>query len=189
MEGNAKLLQEYIRLKEQEEKKRRRFRTLLSTGLGLVFSAVAIIVLPNMLDSRNVVAQSPLPSIAIPTLALSQQDGDLYPETIGENGPFVEVDMMPHFPGGELDLYRFLSQQIRYPAEAARLRIEGKVLVRFVIETDGRVTQAEVVRGIGGGCDEEALRLVRNMPKWIPGRHGNELVPVYSSLAINFKFL
>lgn len=189
MEGNQKLLQEYIRLKEQEEKKKRRRRAIFSTTFALLISGGAIVAIPKIADANAEARQRSTPTMAIPTMALTQQDASLYPEEIGVNGPFVDVEVKPHFPGGELELYRFLSQQIRYPSEAARKRIAGKVLVRFVIETDGKISQAEVIKGIGGGCDEEALRLVRNMPKWIPGKKDNQLVPVYSSLAINFKFL
>ncbi|MEO0897362.1 MAG: energy transducer TonB [Bacteroidota bacterium] len=102
--------------------------------------------------------------------------------------PFTEADVMPEFPGGEPALYRFLSGQIRYPEDALRNKVEGKVFVRFVIQADGSLKDLKIVKGIGHGCDEEALRVIRLMPAWIPGEIAGQKVPVYSSLAVNFKF-
>lgn len=109
------------------------------------------------------------------------------PEDFSE--PFTEADVMPAFPGGEPALYRFLSSQIRYPADALRNKVEGKVFVRFVIQPDGTLTDVKVMKGIGFGCNEEAVRVVRMMPAWLPGEIAGRKVPVYSSLAVNFKFL
>ncbi|MCI4668691.1 MAG: energy transducer TonB [Bacteroidia bacterium] len=109
------------------------------------------------------------------------------PENFSE--PFTEADVMPAFPGGEPALYRFLSSQIRYPADALRNKVEGKVFVRFIIQPDGTLTDVKVMKGIGYGCNEEAIRVVRMMPAWIPGEIAGRKVPVFSSLAVNFKFL
>jgi len=117
--------------------------------------------------------------------ALAEQDID--PATI--TSPLVTADIMPTFPGGEAALYRFLSNQIRYPDDALANRIEGKVYIRFVVQKDGSITDLDVLRGIGYGCDEEALRVVQMMPPWVPGELGGISVPVFSSLAIEFKFL
>lgn len=103
--------------------------------------------------------------------------------------PMTDADIMPNYPGGEAALYQFLSSQIRYPADALEHKIEGKVFVRFVINPDGSITKVNVLRGIGYGCDEEAIRVVKMMPKWMPGEENGQKVPVYSSLAVNFKFL
>ena len=110
-------------------------------------------------------------------------------QIIDTSKPLTQADVMPAFPGGEAALYRFLSSQIRYPESALRNKVEGKVFVRFVIQADGSLTDLKVIRGIGHGCDEEALRVIRMMPKWIPGELGGTKVPVFSSLAVNFKFL
>lgn len=103
--------------------------------------------------------------------------------------PLTRADILPSFPGGEAALYRFLSNQIRYPDEAQANRIEGKVYIRFVVQSDGAITDLDVLRGIGYGCDREALRVVQLMPRWVPGELAGTKVPVYSSLAIEFKFL
>ncbi|MEM8889629.1 MAG: energy transducer TonB [Bacteroidota bacterium] len=108
---------------------------------------------------------------------------------VNVNEPVVKADIMPSFPGGEAALYQFLSKQIRYPRQAVKNKTEGTVYVRFVIQPDGAITSPEVMRGIGFGCDEEALRVIRSMPAWNPGEIQGQKVPVFSSLAVNFKFL
>ena len=129
------------------------------------------------------------PPTVTPTVSLSREKDKRNSSALKVNEPLTEADIMPSFPGGEAALYQFLSKQIRYPRQAVRNKIEGTVYVRFVIEPDGTVREAEVMRGIGHGCDEEALRVVQGMPKWNPGELGGQKVPVYSSLAVNFKFL
>lgn len=186
---NTELLA-FIEKKEAEEKRRKRVRILISSGLVLALAAGAIFGWP-MIKGELVeqLTGQDATYMQVQKIAFRQENQRLYPEEIGKNGPFIEVDQRPQYPGGEPALYRFLSQQIRYPDLAARQRVEGSVLVRFVIEDDGSVKQAEIVTGIGMGCDEEAIRVIQNMPKWIPGKKEGKTVPVYSSLAVNFKFL
>ena len=124
-----------------------------------------------------------------PEIGLPTAEGNDRREPLKYDKPFSVADIMPGFPGGEAALYRFLSEKLRYPPLAARNSIEGKVHVRFVIEKDGTVTNASVMKGIGYGCDEEAVRVVNEMPKWIPGEINGVRVPVFSSIAVNFKFL
>ena len=97
----------------------------------------------------------------------------------------AEVD--PMFPGGEKALYKYLAENIKYPEQAKKEKIQGRVFIHFVIEKDGSVTDATVKRGIGGGCDEEALRVVNAMPKWMPGKVKGEPVRVHFYLPVNFK--
>jgi len=91
---------------------------------------------------------------------------------------------MPEFPGS---IQEYLGKNLRYPAMARDNGIEGKVLVRFVIAEDGSVIRAEVVRGIGGGCDAEALRVIGSMPPWKPGKQNGKPVKVYYTLPIIFR--
>ncbi len=79
------------------------------------------------------------------------------------------VQTMPEYPGGTQALLNYVAQNIQYPEEAKRDSIQGKVFVQFVVEKDGRVSGAKILRGIGGGCDEESLRVVSSMPDWKPG--------------------
>ncbi|MBW6460037.1 MAG: TonB family protein [Bacteroidales bacterium] len=99
---------------------------------------------------------------------------------------FMVVESMPVFPGGEANLYKFLAENIKYPQMAKESGIQGRVFVTFVVERDGSVTDVRVLRGIGGGCDEEAIRVVRNMPKWTPGKQRNKAVRVQYNLPVKF---
>lgn len=99
---------------------------------------------------------------------------------------FMVVESMPEFPGGEPALYKFLAENIKYPQMAKESGIQGRVFVTFVVERDGRVTDVRVLRGIGGGCDEEAIRVVQNMPKWTPGKQRGKAVRVQYNLPVKF---
>jgi TonB family protein len=100
---------------------------------------------------------------------------------------FQLVEMDPEFPGGMEALTKYLSENIKYPEQAKKDKIQGKVYISFVVEKDGSVADAKVLRGIGGGCDEEALRVVNAMPKWTPGKQRGEAVRVQFNLPVAFK--
>ena len=97
------------------------------------------------------------------------------------------VDVNPEYPGGQEALVKYLSENISYPEQAKQENIQGRVAISFVVEKDGSVADAKVLRGIGGGCDEEALRVVNAMPKWEPGKQNGENVRVRFVLPISFK--
>jgi len=99
---------------------------------------------------------------------------------------FQLVEKMPQFPGGEEALIEYLVNNIRYPKEAKESNIQGTVYLSFVIEIDGTVTNVKVLRGIGGGCDEEAVRVIEGMPKWTPGYQRGKPVRVQYNLPIKF---
>lgn len=99
------------------------------------------------------------------------------------------VEEMPEFPGGMPALSAYVGQHLSYPREAKKKHIEGLVLVQFIVEQDGSTSNARVLRGIGGGCDEEALRVVQQMPAWKPGQQGGKAVRVRFSLPIRFKLV
>jgi len=107
-------------------------------------------------------------------------------EEISEEIIFIVVEEWPSFPGGEEARLRFLSENIRYPQMAREAGIQGTVFLTFVVERDGSVTDVRVVRGIGGGADEEAIRVVRNMPRWTPGRQRGQPVRVQFNMPIRF---
>ncbi len=107
-------------------------------------------------------------------------------EEIKEDQIFAVVEAMPEFPGGQPEMMKFLSKNINYPTMARESGIQGMVYVTFVVERDGSVTDVKVMRGIGGGCDEEAVRVVTRMPKWIPGKQRNKPVRVQFNLPVRF---
>ncbi len=109
-------------------------------------------------------------------------------EIIDEILPPVKfAEKMPMFPGGEEELFRFLGEGMKYPAMARDAGISGRVFVTFVVEKNGAITNIDLLRGIGGGCDEEAMRVVESMPKWTPGKQGGKNVRVQFNLPIFFN--
>jgi protein TonB len=111
---------------------------------------------------------------------------DVEEESAEEVQIFMVVESMPEFPGGESALYKFLAENIKYPQMAKESGIQGRVFVTFVVEKNGSVTDVRVLRGIGGGCDEEAIRVVQNMPKWTPGKQRGKAVRVQYNLPVKF---
>jgi periplasmic protein TonB len=99
---------------------------------------------------------------------------------------FTVVEEQPGYPGGDEARIKYLQDNIKYPDEAKELGVQGKVFVTFVVEVDGSITDVRVLRGIGAGCDEEAIRVVRNMPRWIPGKQRGVPVRVQFNLPIKF---
>jgi TonB family protein len=100
---------------------------------------------------------------------------------------FTVVEQMPVFPGGETALPAYLGKEIKYPADAAQKGIQGKVYVTFVVGKDGSVTNVKIVRGVDPMLDAEALRVVKAMPKWTPGKQSGKDVAVQYTVPINFK--
>ena len=100
---------------------------------------------------------------------------------------FAVIEDAPEFPGGEAELYKYLGKNIKYPQMARDQNIEGRVFVTFVIEKDGSIANPKVLRDIGGGCGEEALRVVRSMPKWKPGKQRGKTVRVQFNLPVAFQ--
>lgn len=103
-----------------------------------------------------------------------------------EDQIFTVVEVMPQYEGGMDGLISYLSNNIKYPAEAKENGIQGKVFVNFVVTENGNVSNAKVLRGIGSGCDEEAIRVVSEMPNWTPGMQRGKNVKVSYNLPINF---
>ena len=106
---------------------------------------------------------------------------------VGVDEVYITPEKMPEFPGGEQALYEFLAKNIKYPQAAKDSNIQGKVFVQFVVEKDGSITNAKVGRDIGGGCGEEALRVVKMMPKWTPGELGGQKVRVQYVLPVKYE--
>jgi len=105
------------------------------------------------------------------------------------NPAFTVVESMPSYPGGMGELMKFLANNIKYPPQAKSNGIQGRVFVNFVIEADGSVSNVRVLRGIGGGCDEEAVRVIKQMPKWDPGVQKGERVRVSYNLPVKFTLM
>ena len=100
---------------------------------------------------------------------------------------YEEVDKMPVPQGGMEGLMSYLGQNIKYPKAAKKKGIEGKVFVDFVVKEDGSISEVSILRGIGGGCDEEAFRVVSDSPQWTPGEIDGKPVSTRMKLPIEFK--
>jgi protein TonB len=99
---------------------------------------------------------------------------------------FTVVEQDPEFPGGMEALLKYLAQNIKYPQLARDNGITGKVFVTFVVERDGSIANVKLLRDIGGGCGAEAIRVVKSMPKWNPGKQRGKAVRVQFNLPVNF---
>lgn len=100
---------------------------------------------------------------------------------------FTIVEVTAEPKDGLAAFYQSIAEQIKYPSQARRLRVEGKVFVEFVIGKDGKITEVKAVKGIGAGCDEEAVRIIQNSPPWNPGRQRGKPVRQRMVLPIIFK--
>ena len=110
------------------------------------------------------------------------QEEDLAEET----EIFTIVEDNPGYPGGEEARLKYLSENIQYPVIARESGIQGTIYLNFVVEKDGSITDVKVIRGIGGGCDEEAIRVAKGMPKWSPGKQRGKAVRVSFMMPIKF---
>lgn len=165
---------------------------------------------PEVKKDEEVPQESPPPTVEkleVAIAASETQEGDpnateliIAPEAISAPGKgevieaapveeqiFTAVEQNPEFPGGAAEMYKYLSKNIRYPGAASRANIQGRVFLQFVVNTDGSITDVEVVKGVGFGCDEEAVRVVKSMPKWKPGRQSGRAVRVKYTLPVNFQ--
>ena len=101
---------------------------------------------------------------------------------------FTVVENQPEFPGGLIALTNYLQQNVKYPPEAQKAGIKGRVYVSFIVEKDGSLTDIQLMKGLGYGCNEEAIRVVNAMPKWQPGTQSGRPVRVRYNLPIEFPY-
>ena len=94
---------------------------------------------------------------------------------------------MPRFPGGEAEMMKYLSQNIQYPPSAAKNNVEGRVILQFVVEKDGQIGEVKIVRSVDPELDAEAVRVIKTMPNFIPGRQDGKPVAVWYTIPISFK--
>ena len=108
-------------------------------------------------------------------------------EEVVEQEIFQIVEEMPSYPGGERALLEYVAKNIKYPQIARETGIQGRVFVGFVVEPDGSVSNVKILRGIGGGCDEEAMRVIKSLAKWKPGKQRGKAVRVSYQIPVVFK--
>ena len=111
----------------------------------------------------------------------------LQPATEFNGEVYQIVEQMPSFPGGDKALSEYISNNLKYPQTAIEKRIQGRVFVGFIVEPDGSISNVKALRGIGNGCNEEAMRVVKSMPKWEPGKQSGQAVRVNYQIPVNFS--
>jgi protein TonB len=114
---------------------------------------------------------------------LGKNEIKIIPEKIG---PVIFANIMPEFPGGESEMLSFLRKNIEYPSDAREMNVQGTVYVNFVVNTDGSISDIKIVRGVFASCDNEALRVMKMMPNWKPGKQNGLAVSVYFNLPISY---
>jgi protein TonB len=114
-------------------------------------------------------------------ISFSQQDKKDIPREV-----FTTAEQMPSFPGGKNALNKYIQKHLRYPEKSMKHAAQGKVVLRFIVEPDGSITHAEVLRGMDSECDKVALKAIQEMPKWDPGMQHGVFVAVYYTLPITF---
>ena len=100
---------------------------------------------------------------------------------------YKTVENMPVYPGGDDARVKFMIENVKYPAEAIKKNTQGTVFVDFIVQSDGALRDVKVQRGIGSGCDEEAVRVIKLMPKWVPGTEKGKPVDVQFVMPVKFK--
>lgn len=143
-------------------------------------AALVLINIPSLASDLSKVAATTLPEsvgkISEKTLALQDSVFSV-----------AVLEIKPEFPGGEQNLYKYLADNINYPTDAAKKGETGRVVVQFIVEPDGAVTNCEVVRNQTPLLDAEAIRVISNMPKWKLGKSGNKVVRCSYTLPVSFK--
>ena len=100
---------------------------------------------------------------------------------------FDIVEQMPKYPGGQAALFEFISKNVKYPDDAVKKKVEGKVFVTFVVDTDGKITDVSLMRKVFPSLDAEAIRVISAMPNWIPGKQKGQVVRVKYTVPIMFR--
>lgn len=170
--------------KKKTSVKRRLGALLLVPALSVGCAVTAIPAVAGVLESFAVNGPSSVSSAQEP--AMSQELGQK--SSSGDNKEiFLTVDESAEFPGGTGALMQYLNEHMRYPEEAFMANEQGRVIVKFVIEKDGSIGDVQVIKGVTPLLDKEALRVVKDMPKWIPAKVNGKDVASWFNLPISFK--
>jgi periplasmic protein TonB len=140
------------------------------------------------IGTENVVGKDePIPTEDPDAVQGKEIDMPVTVETEEKNQIYIAVEQNPEFAGGMNALLKFLQKNLHYPTPAVNANVMGKVYMQFVVGQDGNISKVDVLKGIGFGCDEEAERVVKLMPKWSPGRQSGRAVAVKFTLPISFQ--
>lgn len=183
--NHSLLTKRFIMMTKTKSSRLARLKVLLAAPaaflLAAIFATTPVFRTMAQVDSKKQLQELAAPS-APPAPPVKQAQQQQKPDS----PLFTVVEEMPQFPGGEEARMKYMQENIKYPVDAKKKGIQGKVFVSFVVEKDGKVSDVKVLRGIGGGCDEEAVRVISNMPDWIPGKQKGEAVRVQFNTPIHF---
>jgi len=139
-----------------------------------------------MLNSVNPKLILVIPVIILVLTLFSLNASGQKAETGMKDGAYQKVDVMPVFPGGDAALLKFIADSTHYPKDAKEKGIQGKVLARFMVKKDGSVSDVSVMQKVNPSLDNEAIRVVKLLPKFTPGKLNGKTVPVWFMVPINF---
>ena len=148
-----------------------------------LFTPLALLLLPSFnLQAPNVISPN------------NEKNGPTILRTVGDDSTesdqeevYQVVEQQPSFPGGREELFKYLTYNVKYPIDAAKNKIEGRVLVTFVVEHDGSISNVNVANSVYPSLDKESIRVVSGMPKWIPGKANGKTVRVKYTIPITFR--
>lgn len=126
------------------------------------------------------------PQLPEKTVTTTPEKSTVMPVNDTKDITYTVVEQMPEFPGGQMAMLEFLRKNIKYPNQAREYNISGNVVVKFVVDKSGNVKDPEILKGIGYGCDDEALRVISSMPQWKPGYQNGKAVNVNFHLPVSF---
>lgn len=160
---------------------------LLIAALSLACLNVTAQTKKKKTEKPQAVEPAPVRNNTVPDNAMGIDPGIApMPQTTVQPDVYNFVEQMPQAP---FDMMDYLAKNIHYPTEARKKNAEGRVTVRFIVNEDGSISDAKVMRGIGYGCDEEAVRVIMAMPKWKSGKQNGKAVKVYFSQPIIFRLV
>ena len=139
-----------------------------------------------MLNSVNLKLTLVIPIIILVLTLFSLNASGQKAETGMKDGAYQKVDVMPVFPGGDAALLKFIADSTHYPKDAKEKGIQGKVLARFMVKKDGSVSDVSIMQKASPSLDNEAIRVVKLLPKFTPGKLNGKTVPVWFMVPINF---
>ncbi len=160
-------------------------RNLFGVSFTMLFAAAVFIfqsIVPNETYSADNLNEVIKQYLSFP-LVMQQ------PENAKDDEPidFYKVEKKPEFPGGEKAFYKYLSDNIKYPESALKNKIQGTVWVKFIIEKDGSISNIKAIRKVNPDLDKEAVRVIKSMPKWKPGKQNGKPVRVSYQVPIRFS--
>ena len=149
-----------------------------------LFTPLALLLLPSFnLKAQNVISPN------------NEKNGPTILRAVGDDSTVSDkekvyhqvVGQQPSFPGGREELFKYLTYNVKYPIDAAKNKIEGRILVTFVVEHDGSISNVDVANSVYPSLDKESIRVVSGMPKWIPGKANGKTVRVKYTIPITFR--